>query len=54
VESLGVVALLDFLTGCSLDEVTRCYRLSSTLDTEAAIRAVLLRHGYGADVPRAS
>ena len=54
VESVGVIALLDFLMGCSLDDVTRRYRLPSTLVTEAAIRAVLLRHGYGAGAARAS
>jgi hypothetical protein len=52
-ESLGVFALLDFLMGSSLDEVTRRHRLPSLLATEAVIRAVLLQHGYGVEAPRA-
>jgi hypothetical protein len=53
-ESVGVFVLLDFLTGSSLDEVTRRHRLPSVLATEAVIRAVLLRHGYGVEAPRAA
>ena len=53
-EPAGVVVLLDFLMGSSLDELTRRYHLPSVLDTEALIRAMLLRHGYGAEAPRAS
>jgi hypothetical protein len=47
-EAAGVVALLDFLLGNSIDEVRRRHRLRSTSETEALIRATLLRHGYGA------
>jgi hypothetical protein len=46
VEVAGVFALLDFLSGNSIDEVRRMYRLRSTRETEALLRAVLLRHGY--------
>jgi hypothetical protein len=46
VASAGVFALLDFLMGSSIDEVTQRHRLTSRIHTEAAIRAVLLRHGY--------
>lgn len=52
-EPVGVFALLDFLMGSSLDEVTRRHRLPSRLATEAVIRAVLLEHGYGVEAPRA-
>jgi hypothetical protein len=47
-DTAGVFALLDFLLGSSIDEVRRRHRLRSTSETEALIRAALLRHGYGA------
>lgn len=50
----GVVLLLDFLMGSSIDEVTRRHHLHSRPAAEAAIRALLLRHGYGAATPRTS
>lgn len=46
VASAGVFALLDFLMGSSIDEITQRHRLVSRTFTEAVIRAVLLRHGY--------
>jgi hypothetical protein len=49
-ERVGVFALLDFLMGSSIEEVTRRHRLVSCVDTEAVIRTVLLHHGY--DVER--
>ena len=48
-EPVGVFALLDFLMGSSIDEVTQRHRLASRTHTEAAIRAVLLHHGYGVE-----
>ena len=42
----GIFALLDFLMGNSIGEVTRRHRFYSTEQAEAAIRAVLLLHGY--------
>jgi hypothetical protein len=45
-DTVGVFALLDFLMGNSIDEVTQRHRLTSRIHTEAVIRAVLLRHGY--------
>jgi len=45
-ESAGVLALLDFLMGSSISEVTWRHRLDSIQQTEAVIRAVLLLHGY--------
>jgi hypothetical protein len=48
VEAAGVFALLDFLMGSSMSEVTRRHRLDSIQQTEALIRAVLLLHGYDA------
>ena len=51
-EPVGVFALLDFLMGSSLDEVTQRHRFPSLLATEAVIRAVLLQHGYGVEAPR--
>lgn len=53
VESEGVFALLDFLLGSSIDEVRKRHRLHSASETEALIRAVLLRHGYEASRFRA-
>ncbi len=47
-ESVGVILLIDFLMGSSIDEVTRRHRLHSVPAAEAAIRALLLRHGYDA------
>jgi hypothetical protein len=49
VDSTGVFALLDFLMGSSIDEVTRQHRLTSRIHTEAVIRALLLHHGYDAE-----
>ncbi len=46
IEVAGVFALLDFLLGNSIDDIRRIHRLRSTSETEALIRAVLLRHGY--------
>jgi len=51
VERLGVFALLDFLMGSSIDEVTQRHRLVSRVDTEAVIRTVLLHHGYDVERP---
>ena len=50
-EPIGVFALLDFLMGSSIEEVTQRHRLISRVHTEAVIRALLLHHGY--DVERA-
>jgi hypothetical protein len=50
-EFAGVFALLDFLMGSSIDEVTHRHRLVSRIHTEAVIRAVLLRHGYDVERP---
>ncbi len=49
-EPVGVFALLDFLMGSSIDEVTQRHRFVSRMYTETVIRAVLLHHGY--DVER--
>lgn len=49
-ELLGVIVLLDFLMGNSIDQVTRGHGLGSTMTAEALLRSVLLRHGY--DVAR--
>jgi hypothetical protein len=49
VASAGVFALLDFLMGNSIDEITQRHQLISRTFTEALIRAVLLRHGYDAE-----
>jgi hypothetical protein len=49
-EPVGVFALLDFLMGSSIEEVTQRHRLISRIHTEAVIRALLLHHGY--DVER--
>lgn len=46
-DSVGLFALLDFLMGSSIDDVTQSHRFRSIAQTEAAIRAVLLLHGYG-------
>jgi hypothetical protein len=51
-EFAGAVALLDFLMGSSMSEVTQRYRLDSIQKTEALIRAVLLLHGYDVMKPR--
>jgi hypothetical protein len=47
------VVLLDFLIGSSIEEVTQRHHLRSRIRTEAVIRAVLLRHGYDVETPRA-
>jgi hypothetical protein len=49
-EPIGVFALLDFLMGSTIEEVTQRHRLISRTHTEAVIRALLLHHGY--DVER--
>jgi hypothetical protein len=46
-----VFALLDFLTGNSIDEVTLRHHFISRAHAEAVIRALLLRHGYDAHAP---
>lgn len=51
VGSTGLFALLDFLMGSSIDEVTQIHRFRSVAQTEAAIRAVLLLHGYDVAQP---
>jgi hypothetical protein len=50
-EPIGVFALLDFLMGSTIDEVTQRHRLVSRIHTEAVIRAVLLHHGYDIEGP---
>lgn len=44
---VGVLALLDFLLGLSLDEVAVRYRLTRTV-AEDELRAALLAYGFGA------
>jgi hypothetical protein len=53
-EHVGVFALLDFLMGSSIEEVTQRHRLVSHVHTEAMIRTVLLHHGYDVDRPIAN
>jgi hypothetical protein len=47
VRDVGVLALLDFLLGLSLDEVARRYRLTRTV-AEDELRAVLIAYGFDA------
>jgi hypothetical protein len=44
---LGMMALLDFLLGCSIDEVALRYR-TSRVRTEDELREVLLDYGFDA------
>jgi len=45
--SLGLIALLDFLLGFSIDEVSARYRVSRA-KTEDELRDVLLDYGFDA------
>jgi hypothetical protein len=43
-----VYVLLDFLTGTSIEGLSRRHELGSPSEAEAALRRVLLRNGYRA------
>jgi hypothetical protein len=49
-ESVGLYVLLDFLTGSSIADLALAHDLGGAADTEALLRAVLLRHGYRAGI----
>lgn len=50
-QQLGVLVLLDFLTGTSIADAAQRHGLRSEAEAEGIIRDVLLKNGYTASPP---